>query len=114
MKHVLAFTRPENSIGIRLIEHYYDSINTEFPSEEFEGADLYMLISDDVDNNLMRLYRIINTNITYMMTGMTIGSLTVDSDRYIIVDSRLKLILNTIKEVYTDTYELRNGNMVKS
>lgn len=100
MKRIFAFTRPNNNIGISLIEHYYDSINTEFPTKEFEGADLYLLISDDVDNNLMRLYRIINSNITYMMEG----SFTVVSDTYIILDSRLKLIVNTIKEVYTDTY----------
>ena len=99
MKYVLAFTRPEDSIGISLIEHYYDSINT-VPTEELKGADLYMLISDDTDNSLMRLYRIVNSNITYMMAG----SFTVVSDTYIVLDSRLKLILNTIKEVYTDTY----------
>ena len=98
MKRVFAFARPNNNIGISLIEHYCDSINTEFPTEELGGADLYILISDDADNSLMRLYRIVNSNITYMMAG----SFTVVSDTYIVLDSRLKLILNTIKEVYTD------------
>ena len=45
MKRVFAFVRPNNNIGISLIEHYCDSINTEFPTEELGGADFYMLIS---------------------------------------------------------------------
>lgn len=105
-KYGFIYARPDNMNGVFMVEKYINTMSCDKVNEAFKNSDMYFLLSDDINPYLLRLYRIHNGNIVYMMSGYNMS----DDDRCI-PDVRLTIILNTIREVYTRTYELMNGVM---